>query len=156
MFRERKRRRQREKDQCVGAFRAPLLGTWPATEACALTGNPSVCRPVLSLLSHTSRGGFYSCRVDISWLVLVGFYHACAVSYVTLKLLHMTSPMIFLDCPPRGGAMLTYYTAVMMKQGSCSILCTDAVMICHNSALFQKAGATSLRTGSLLYGCPLS
>ena len=35
------------------------LGTWPATQACALTGNrtsdPSVCRPVLSPLSHTNQ-----------------------------------------------------------------------------------------------------
>ena len=38
----------------------PLLGTWPATQACALTGNqtsdPLVHRPALSPLSHTSRG----------------------------------------------------------------------------------------------------
>ena len=42
------------------------LGTWPAMQACALTGNqtsdPLVHRPVLNLLSHTSQGGtgFYS------------------------------------------------------------------------------------------------
>ena len=38
----------------------PLLGSWPATQACALTGNrtdnPMVYRPVLSLLSSTSQG----------------------------------------------------------------------------------------------------
>ena len=38
----------------------PLLGTWPATQACALTGNQTsdrlVCRPVLNPLSHTSQG----------------------------------------------------------------------------------------------------
>ena len=36
-----------------------LLGTWPATQACALTGNrtdPLFCRPVLSPLSCTSQG----------------------------------------------------------------------------------------------------
>ena len=27
-----------EKHQCVVASQAPLLGTWPATQACALTG----------------------------------------------------------------------------------------------------------------------
>ena len=36
------------------------LGTWPAAQACALTGiqtgNPLVCRPVLNPLSHTSQG----------------------------------------------------------------------------------------------------
>ena len=38
----------------------PLLGTWLATQACALTGNrtsdPLVHRPALNSLSHTSQG----------------------------------------------------------------------------------------------------
>ena len=38
----------------------PLLGTWPATQACALTGNrtssPLVCRLALNPLSYTSQG----------------------------------------------------------------------------------------------------
>ena len=38
----------------------PLPGTWPVTQACALTGNqtgyPLVCRLALSPLSHTSQG----------------------------------------------------------------------------------------------------
>ena len=38
----------------------PLLGTWPATQACALTGNqsgdPLVHRLALNPLSHTSQG----------------------------------------------------------------------------------------------------
>ena len=37
-----------------------LLGTWPATQACVLTGNGtsdlSIRRQVLNLLSHTSQG----------------------------------------------------------------------------------------------------
>ena len=39
----------------------PLLGTWPATQACALTGNltsdPLVRRPGLNPLWYTSQGG---------------------------------------------------------------------------------------------------
>ena len=38
----------------------PLLGTWPTTQACALTENqtsdPLVCRPALNPLSYTSWG----------------------------------------------------------------------------------------------------
>ena len=38
----------------------PSPGTWPATQACALTrsqtGNPLVCRPALNPPSHTSQG----------------------------------------------------------------------------------------------------
>ena len=37
----------------------PVLGTWPATQACALTGNPTcdplVHRPALNPLSYTSQ-----------------------------------------------------------------------------------------------------
>ena len=41
IFRERVREEEREgeKYQCVVASDSPLLGTWPATHACALTGN---------------------------------------------------------------------------------------------------------------------
>ena len=56
----RKEEREGEKHQCVVSSGAPPTGTWPATQACALTGNGSddlsVCRPALSLLSHTSQG----------------------------------------------------------------------------------------------------
>ena len=38
----------------------PLLGTWPAIQACALTGNQTgnslILRPALNPLSHTSQG----------------------------------------------------------------------------------------------------
>ena len=41
-----------------------LLGTWPSTQARALTGNqttsPLVCRLALNPLSHTSQGTFVS------------------------------------------------------------------------------------------------
>ena len=39
LFLDRGREREREgaKHQCVVAFMCPLLGTWPATQACALT-----------------------------------------------------------------------------------------------------------------------
>ena len=41
-------------------FASPLLGIWPATQACALTGNrtddPLVGRPTLNPQSHTSQG----------------------------------------------------------------------------------------------------
>ena len=40
----------------------PLLGTWPATQACALTGNgtgdPLVHRPALNPLSDTNQSSF--------------------------------------------------------------------------------------------------
>ena len=43
-----------------GCLICPVLGTWPATQACALTGNrtgnPLIYRPMLSPLSYTSQG----------------------------------------------------------------------------------------------------
>ena len=49
---------------CGFSLAHPLLGAWPATQECALTGNqtsnPLVCTPALSPLSHTSQGSFYN------------------------------------------------------------------------------------------------
>ena len=55
---------ERERETAIGCLLRPQLGTWPATQACALTGNHtgdlSVCRWALSPLSHTSPGySFY-------------------------------------------------------------------------------------------------
>ena len=54
----RKRGRETSVPGCLSC--APPLGTWPATQACALTGNqtddPLVHRLALNPLSHTSQG----------------------------------------------------------------------------------------------------
>ena len=54
--------RKTEKCQCVVASHVTPLGTWPATQACALTGDrtsdPLVCRLTFSPLSPTSEGRF--------------------------------------------------------------------------------------------------
>ena len=61
IFREGKggRKRGRERPMCGCLSLTPLLGTWPETHSCALTGNrtgdPLVHRPVLNPLSHTSQ-----------------------------------------------------------------------------------------------------
>ena len=60
-FRERGREGEREKNIIVWLSLArPLLGTWPATQASALTGNrtgdPLVHRPAPNPLSHISQG----------------------------------------------------------------------------------------------------
>ena len=63
IFRERgmEGEREGEKHQCVVASCVcPQLGTWPATQACTLTGNktrdPLVPRLALNPLSHISQG----------------------------------------------------------------------------------------------------
>ena len=54
------RKRGRETAICGCLSHAPHWGTWPTTQACALTGNgtsdPFVRRPALNPLSHTSQG----------------------------------------------------------------------------------------------------
>ena len=54
----------------------PELGTWPETQACALTGNPTrdplLLRLALNPLSHTSQGWsfdlfFYLGHISLSW-----------------------------------------------------------------------------------------
>ena len=61
IFTEGKGRRKRERNISVWLpLKCPLLGTWPATQACVLIGNqthnPLDRRPALNLLSHTSQG----------------------------------------------------------------------------------------------------
>ena len=63
LFLERSKRREKERKRNINVWlplARPLLGTWPATQACVLTGNwtsnPLVCRLVLNPLSHTSPG----------------------------------------------------------------------------------------------------
>ena len=56
-------RREKERERNISVWVPlvhPLLGTWPSTQACALTGNqtgdPSVHRPTLNPQSYSSQG----------------------------------------------------------------------------------------------------
>ena len=55
----------------------PLLGTWPATQACALTGNQApnllVHRPALNPLSHTSWKTIYTALFTEHYLSVIKF-----------------------------------------------------------------------------------
>ena len=52
--------KERVRNTDVQEIRPPQLGAWPATQACALTGNHTVdllvSRPGLNTLSHASQG----------------------------------------------------------------------------------------------------
>ena len=63
LFLERRDKREKERERNINVWMplvCPLQGTWPTTQACALTGNgtsnPLVHRLALSPLSHTSQG----------------------------------------------------------------------------------------------------
>ena len=65
LFLERGEGKDKERERNIHVWlplAQPLLGTWPATQACSLTGNrtsdPLVHRLVLNALSHTSQGCF--------------------------------------------------------------------------------------------------
>ena len=66
-------RREKERKRNINVW-FPLMhpppGTWPATQACALTGNwtsdPLVHRPALNPLSHTSQGWLSFCTSNTS------------------------------------------------------------------------------------------
>ena len=57
-----------------------LLGTWPATQACALTGNQTddllVCSLVLNPLNHTSQG-YVSTFKNLSIILTLQFGPVC-------------------------------------------------------------------------------
>ena len=84
IFRERGREDGRETSMCGCLFCAPLLGTWPTIQACALTGNwttdPLVHRPALSPLSHTCQGRstFWWCSQSLDQCLSPrGNWHPC-------------------------------------------------------------------------------
>ena len=63
LFLDRGEGREKERERNINVWlplTRPLLGTWPTTHTCVLTGNrasnPLVCRPVLNPLIHTSQG----------------------------------------------------------------------------------------------------
>ena len=63
LFLERGEGREEERERNIRVWLPlvhPLLGTWPTTQACGLTGNrtsgPLIRRPALNPLSHTSQG----------------------------------------------------------------------------------------------------
>ena len=62
--------REGEKHQCLVASHVPLLGVWPTTQACALTGNwtgdPLVRRPALNPLSHSSQAMIFF-KNTVNW-----------------------------------------------------------------------------------------
>ena len=70
IFRERGREGERERNISVWLPpMCPLLGTWPATQACALTGNrtsdPLVRRLAFNPLSHTSQGKYCAYKTKL-------------------------------------------------------------------------------------------
>ena len=97
--------REGEKVQCAREtsidclWHAPSRGTWPSTQACALTGNWTsdllVCSMTLIPLSHTSQSNNWcllitwkKCtRVDVKWKKQgIQIYNAYAHSYGNISL----------------------------------------------------------------------
>ena len=67
LFLERGEGSDKERERNINVWlplTCPLLGTFPATHACAPTANPTgdplICRPALNPLSHTSQGKLLS------------------------------------------------------------------------------------------------
>ena len=70
LFLDRGERKEKERERNINVWLPimhPLLWTWPATQACALTGNqtggPLVHRQALNPLSHTGLGKFHFLNV---------------------------------------------------------------------------------------------
>ena len=112
LFLEREAGREKDKERNINVWlplARPALGTWPTTQACALTGNrtsdPLVCRLVLSPLSCTSRGidQFYCIQRTNSWFHWLYFFpfSFCLISihcfffYIHLICFDFTRYLIF-------------------------------------------------------------
>ena len=85
----------RERDTNVWlSLTHPLLGIWPATQACALTGNwtsnPLVRRPVLNPQSHNNQGlirhlldHYILCSFNLLCSLFLFFFAVCGVLMFT-------------------------------------------------------------------------
>ena len=80
----------------------PLLGTWPATQACALTGNrtgnPLVHRPALNPLSYTSQGTFFKNCILLMMLIQLSQFSPFPPLHLAHPLLPQAVPISCL-CP---------------------------------------------------------
>ena len=92
--------REKERERNISVWlplSCPLLGTWAATQACALTGNwtrnPLICRLALSPLSLTSQS------MDSFFLVvvLIGCFFA-SLCYKSLLWFSALSTLLLLTC----------------------------------------------------------
>ena len=85
LYVERGERREKERERNIHVWLPlmhPVLGTWPTTQACALTGNRTgdslVLRPAVNPQSHASQGrlgfwmGFFSPGLTISIMIPLG------------------------------------------------------------------------------------
>ena len=80
LFVERGEGREKERERNMDVWlplARPLLGTWPTSQACALTGNrtgePLDRGPALNPLSHTSQGRFVLITIIMIYLSLFGY-----------------------------------------------------------------------------------
>ena len=82
LFLEKEEGREKERERDINVWlpvAGPQPGTWPTTQACALTGNrtsdPLVRRPALNPLSHTSQGSLFTSQVIVCLRLLMSFLH---------------------------------------------------------------------------------
>ena len=85
---------------CGCLSHVPLLGTWPATQTCALTGNwthnPLVCRPALNPLSYTSQGHFFF-FLRLSFLGASQIFESVVSCFFFPNLGHLQTKYLFFE-----------------------------------------------------------
>ena len=107
----------------------PQLGTWPATQACALTRNWTcdilVCRPVLSPLSHTGQSFHFVFNVN-SWITSSTAYprsipplHSIFVPN-TSSLGLLITPPLFLWLSEERGVTVSFLSESSLPEVECS------------------------------------
>ena len=81
LFLDRGEGREKERERNINVWLPllhPLLGTWSATQACALTGNQTsdllVCRLALSPLNHTSQSSLPECLMGAKYFPLKNIF----------------------------------------------------------------------------------
>ena len=105
LFLERGEGREKERDRNINVWlplTCHLLGTWPTTQACALTGNQTrdllVHRSALNPLNHTSRGCFIKKSFINYAITIIPFFPPLFLSALH-SFSHQQSLSLFSSCP---------------------------------------------------------
>ena len=125
--------REKERERNISVWlplTRPLLGTWPATQTCALTGNqtgnPFVCRSVLNPLSHTSQG--------LKWVS--SRKHMWSRGWQTFSFLDQTVNIRWPRSP------CCNYSALMAGRGQPETV-PECVWLCSSKPLFMDTDAAA-------------
>ena len=156
LFLERGEGREKEREKNINMWlplACPLLGTWPTTQACALTGNqtssPLAGRPMLNPQSHISQGQTHSFLNNFKFQNSFKCVEKLQRQYTPHPLFSIVNIL------SQDGIFDTIHEPILIYYYSCKfMLCLDFLSFLPLSSFCSRAPS---RTPHYIYNiCPVS